>query len=94
MISSREVTMVEWKRTAVVTVWTLTTVRAGPPSSAGEPRAGQSVLTQEKPLNYCKFEFGAFMLPVGDRKVIMSQEGHFSISGHAAVSCYDCMRIE
>ena len=45
-----------------------TTVQAGPSSSAGEPRAGQSVVTKEKPVNYCKFEFGAFILPVGDRK--------------------------
>ena len=48
------------------------------PSFAGE----LAVVTQEKYVNYCKFEFGAFMLPVSDRKVI-SQEGHFSISGYA-----------
>ena len=52
-------------------------------------KAGSQCSHTEMPSSF-KFEIGALMLPVCDR---MSQEGHFSISGHAAVSCYDCIRF-
>ena len=67
--------------------WTALHCAASHGREGGSRKSWQSVLTM--PSSF-KFEIGALMLPVCDR---MSQEGHFSISGHAAVSCYDCMRF-